>query len=163
MQLPTHLTAGILIQILVSMLYPSEDLIFLSIVFILAFLSHFFIDALAIMTYHPPEVQNTIFWKYWHIFVYGTSFFIIIGALLINPLFAVGMIGANLVDLWDWVLLRAILKSENKKLYIHKYVNVLRNPIKPYVPDMTYSHYGIIPEFFLILVVLDLFLTYFIG
>ena len=103
------------------------------------------------MTYHPPERQHTNFWLYWHIFVYASGILLIVVALISNPLFIVGLIGANFPDLWDWVLLRWILKSKNKKLYIHKYANKIRALFKDHVPDLSYSNIGILPEFILII------------
>lgn len=151
MQLPTHVIFGVLIQIALSILFPKADILFYVIVFLVAFISHFILDSLAIMTYHPPNRQDTNFWLYWHIFVYISGAIFILGSLFINPLFIVGIIGANLPDLWDWILLRWLLKSTNKKLYIHKYAGMIRSLFKDYVPDMTYSSLGIIPEVCLIL------------
>lgn len=150
MQLPTHVIFGVSIQIAISILYPKQDLFFFIMVFLVALLSHFILDSLAIMTYHPPTRQPTKFWLYWHIFVYLAGIFFIIVALVSNPLFIVGIIGANLPDLWDWILLRWILKSTNKKLYIHKFATKLRSTFKKHVPDLTYSKVGIIPESVLI-------------
>ena len=120
MQLPTHVTFGVLIQIIFGYFYPNSDIFFFSIMFVLAFLSHFILDSLAIMTYHPPKRQKTNFWLYWHLFVYISGIFMIFGFLYLNPLFIIGIIGANLPDLWDWVFLRGILNSQNKKLFIHQ-------------------------------------------
>lgn len=150
MQLPTHVIFGVAIQIAISILYPRQDLIFFVMVFVIALLSHFILDSLAIMTYHPPNRQQTKFWLYWHIFVYLTGIFFIIVALVSNPLLIVGIIGANVPDLWDWVLLRWILKSTNKKLYIHKFANKIRSIFKNHVPELTYSKIGILPESVLI-------------
>ncbi len=162
LQLPTHVTFGILIQLLLYQIYHKNDIPFLIIVFLLALLSHFILDSLAIMTYHPPERQHTNFWLYWHIFVYVTGIIFILISLLINPLFIVGIIGANLPDLWDWVFLRWLLKSKNKKLYIHKYANKIRSLFKSYVPDLSYNKLGIIPESILYSVVYFSIAFYFI-
>ena len=151
MQLPTHVIFGVLIQIGISLVYPKVDLLFYLVVFLTAFISHFMLDSLAIMTYHPPNRQNTKFWLYWHIFVYISGIIFILGSLAINPFLVVGILGANLEDLWDWVLLRWLLKSTNKKLYIHKFANKIRSLFKTHVPDLTYNSLGIIPESCLIL------------
>ena len=147
MQLPTHVTFGVVIQILVAMAITEPGILFYVTVFLLALLSHFILDSLAIMTYHPPQRQPTRFWLYWHMIVYISGIFFIFGALGINFLFIVGILGANLPDLWDWILLRGILKSENKTLYVHKYANSLRLLFKEKVPDLSYNKVGIIPEF----------------
>ena len=161
MQLPTHVIFGVLIQIAISILYSKQDLFFFVMVFFLALLSHFILDSLAIMTYHPPNRQQTNFWLYWHIFVYLSGIFFIIIALANNPIFIVGIIGANLPDLWDWILLRWLLKSTNKKLYVQKFANNIRSLFKDYVPDLTYNKLGIIPESILIILVLVPVITFF--
>ena len=162
MQLPTHVIFGVIIQLLVYQFYPHADIFFLVSVFLIAFISHFIIDSLAIMTYHPPERQHTNFWLYWHIFVYVSGILLILIALISNPLFIVGILGANLPDLWDWVLLRWILKSENKKLYIHKYANKIRSLFKNHVPDLSYNTIGIIPEFILIVLTFSILFIKFV-
>ena len=70
MQLPTHVTFGVLIQFAIAYLYPTQNMLFFISVFLLALLSHFILDSLAIMTYHPPQRQETKFWLYWHLLVY---------------------------------------------------------------------------------------------
>ena len=161
MQLPTHVTVGVLLQILLNIIYPTNDILFYGSVFLITLFSHFILDSLAIMTYHPPTREHTNFWLYWHIFVYVSGIFLIIGSLTINPFFIIGILGANLPDLWDWVILRWILKSNNKKLYVHKYANNIRSLFKSHVPDLTYNKFGIAPEFILILVVSSSILTFF--
>ncbi len=160
LQLPTHVTFGVLIQLLISELYPNTDFFFIVSIFLLAFLSHFILDSLAIMTYHPPNRQHTNFWLYWHILVYVSGVLFIILALTVNPLFIIGILGANLPDLWDWVFLRWILKSQNKKLYIHRYANKIRSLFKSYVPDLTYNKLGIVPELLLITIVILISIFY---
>lgn len=154
MQLPTHVTFGVLIQLSVAYLFPITDIFFFLSVFLLALLSHFILDSLAILTYHPPQRQDTKFWLYWHLLVYFSGFFMIVGFAVINPLLLVGILGANLPDLWDWIFLRGILKSQNKKLYVHKYAQKIRSYFVNYVPDLTYNNWGIVPEFILILIVM---------
>ena len=162
MQLPTHVIFGVLIQLLLFQIYPKIDFFFLLTVFVLAFISHFILDSLAIMTYHPPERQHTNFWLCWHIFVYSSGILYIIILLTNNPILVVGILGANLTDIWDWILLRWLLKSQNKKLYIHKYAIMLRSFFKDHVPDLTYKKIGIIPEFLLIIVTSVFLVGYFL-
>ena len=136
-----------------AFIYSTTDFLFLPLVFIIALISHFLLDSIAIMTYHPPQRQQTKFWLYWHVLVYTSGIFMIIAFLLINSLFIVGIVGANLPDLWDWVLLRGILKSKNKRLYVHKYANKIRSLFINHVPDLSYNAWGVIPEFILIMIV----------
>ena len=116
----------------------------------MAWLSHFVIDALAIMTYHPAERQHTEFWLYWHIFVFSSIPFVIIGFFLVNSYFIIGMLAANIPDIQDWIILRGILKYNNRKYYQHRMANFLRKPLIGHVPDFTYSRIGILPELILI-------------
>jgi len=159
MQLPTHLIVGILIQEMITLYIPRNDFIRVLLTIICCFSSHFFVDAISIITYHPPERENTKFWLYWHIFVYTAGILIFI--LFFNP-YWLGMLSAYVVDLWDWYFLRPVSNKYNKPdLYqrygLHFIANTLRKPlIKVGVPDLRYNPYGIIPE----LVLIGLFLGY---
>ncbi|MHA2105914.1 MAG: hypothetical protein ACW981_21010 [Candidatus Hodarchaeales archaeon] len=150
MQLPTHLIFGILIQWIIITIFPANEsieiIIQIILIIILCISSHYVIDAFAIATYHPPEPENTKFWRYWHIFVFFSGFVIII--FFFNS-FLIGMFFANLVDLWDWVLRRHVLKRPPQ---LHWVADKLRTPLKNILPDLTYNKYGIIPELILIVV-----------
>ena len=157
MQLPTHLIVGILIQEILTIYIPTNDFIRVLLIIICCFSSHFFVDAIAIITYHPPERENTKFWLYWHVFVYSAGIFIFI--LFLNP-YWLGMLSAFVVDLWDWFFLRPIGNKFNKPDLLQRYgvhfiANKLRKPlIQVGVPNLGHNPYGIIPE--LILIVLFL-------
>jgi hypothetical protein len=150
MQLPTHLVSGILIQWLIITIYPAtqsiEILIQIILIIVLCLSAHYVIDGFAIATYHPPEPENTKFWLYWHIFIYLSGIVIIIS--FFNS-FLIGMFFANLVDLWDWVLRRHVLK---KPPQLHWVAEKLRTQLKKILPELTYNKYGIIPELILIVV-----------
>jgi len=82
MELITHNLIGVIIQILCFrfLLFPLN--IVCTILF--AHLSHLFIDAVSIITYHTPDKQEgDKFWIIWHYIIYLLSF--ISFFILINP------------------------------------------------------------------------------
>jgi hypothetical protein len=148
MQLPTHLLTGIVIQYILFQLFPEQNILVLLLVFFIAFTSHFFLDALAKVTYHPPVKEPGYFWAIWHIFVYSLGILIII--LYIQSFF-LGMLAANLVDLWDWVFLRNYANRRNqpewgKKYYLHPIADKIRQSLFFWVPNLNHSKIGILPE-----------------
>lgn len=152
MQLPTHLIAGILIQITISELIRTPTWVSFSLVAIITFCSHFLLDPIARITYHPPERIHENFWLTWHIFVYITGF-IIIGLFIWN--YWLGMLFAYLPDLWDWYILRNIASRKNqpdwgKKYYLHPISTKIRNSFFSWLPDLTLEQIGILPELSLI-------------
>ncbi|WP_455465309.1 hypothetical protein [Candidatus Hodarchaeum mangrovi] len=156
MQLPTHLILGIFLQELLSGLIQDTILRVLLII-IICFISHFFVDAFSILTYHPPEREDTKVWQYWHIFIYVSG--IIIFFLFFNP-YWLGMLSAYIPDLWDWFFLRPLSKRKNKpELYdkygIHFIADAIRRPlIRLGVPNLIYNEYGILPELIFISLVI---------
>ena len=111
MEAITHILTGVLVQILCFqyLIFPYN--ILFTILF--AFFSHFIIDALAKITYHTPEPRKEDkFWLIWHIIILGGS---IIGLVWFFIPFWLGELFANLVDVWDWLILRPI-QSKKKKL-----------------------------------------------
>ncbi|MHA2225460.1 MAG: hypothetical protein ACXAC8_09670 [Candidatus Hodarchaeales archaeon] len=153
MQLPTHLIAGIVIQSVVNSLIPTPDWRSVLLVIIIAFFSHFIFDALARITYHPPERIDDIFWLGWHSFVYLSGFVIL---LMFFGEFWLGMLFANIVDLWDWYFLRKIASRKQqpdwgKKFYIHQFVDKIRSTFFLWLPNLTYDRKGILPELTLII------------
>lgn len=149
MQLPTHIIAGILIQELITTYINIDPLMKFMLIIICCFLSHFILDPIAILTYHPPKREPTKFWLYWHLFVYGAGIFLLI--VFFNP-YWLGMICANAVDLWDWYFLRPygnrIGNPDLQQKYgLHFIANWVRQPlIKLGVPNLGHKKIGIIPE-----------------
>ena len=149
MQLPTHIIAGILIQEFITTTLNINHLsIRFLLIVIFCFLSHFILDPVALLTYHPPQRENTKFWLYWHLFVYNAG--IILFIIFFNP-YWLGMICANAVDLWDWYFLRPLGNKLDKPLQqqygLHFLVNRVRQPlINLGVPNLSHSRIGILPE-----------------
>ncbi|UCG90018.1 MAG: hypothetical protein JSU57_06025 [Candidatus Heimdallarchaeota archaeon] len=152
MQLPTHLIVGILIQYLISVVVPTPTWLAVILVAIIAFYSHFFLDGLSRLTYHPPERIHDNFWLTWHIFVYLSGIIIII---LFFQGYWFGMLFANLPDLWDWYTLRNIASRKNnpewgKQYYLHPIADKVRSSLFMWTPNLNYKKTGIIPEVILI-------------
>jgi hypothetical protein len=170
MEAITHILMGVLIQIVCFEYLPFPFNIIITI--ILAFFSHFLIDALAKITYHTPDARwNNIFWVGWHIFIFGIS---ILATVWFFIPYWLGLLSANFVDIWDWLILRNIQKvkqrSENnhsedvwgEKYFIHSVIDKLRAKVFFWLPNWNYKKRGIIPELFLITVfwMLIYFLTH---
>lgn len=152
MQLPTHLIAGIVIQYLINTMIPTPTWLSVILIIITAFCSHFLLDALAKSTYHPPERIHDNFWLTWHLFVYLTGF-VIIGLFIWE--FWLGMLFANLPDLWDWYTLRNIASRKNqpewgRRYYLHPIANKIRQIFFSWMPNLNHNRVGILPELSLI-------------
>ncbi|MHA1541818.1 MAG: hypothetical protein ACTSQH_02445 [Candidatus Hodarchaeales archaeon] len=160
MQLPTHVLVGIMIQFLVFQLFEGPTWWLFLLVIVFGFCSHFFVDALAKITYHPPERQEGNFWLRWHLFVYPFGVFLII--IYIQTYF-IGMLAANLVDIWDWLFLRNYAKRKNqpdwgKQYYLHPIANRIRGLLFSKLPSLAYTKLGVLPEASLYFVWFCLFL-----
>ncbi len=153
MQLPTHLIAGILIQFIITALFPSSTWFSILLIIIISFCSHFLLDATAKFTYHPSERIHDNFWLAWHIFVYLTGFTIII---IFFQIYWLGMLFANLPDIWDWYTLRNIASKKNEpewgeKYYLHPIANKVRTVLFSRLPNFNHTKAGILPELLLII------------
>jgi len=132
---------------------------------VFAFFSHFVIDTLAKLTYHTPESRKEDkFWLIWHIIILISSATVII--LFIVP-FWLGILFANLVDIWDWIILRTIRNRKRKKnresnwanlnkYFIHNIIDWIREKPCSWVPNLNYKRYGIIVEIIFIIFLLIL-------
>lgn len=161
MEAITHNLTGVLIQIVCF-----QILIFpLNIIFtiVIGFFSHFIIDALAKITYHTPDaMKEDKFWVWWHIIVIILSISSLI--VFIVP-FWLGMLFANFVDIWDWLILRPLQNRKKKSnpdvtwgnnLYIHKVIDKFRDKTLFWLPNLNYNKKGVIPEIILICLLLVL-------
>ncbi|MHA1207246.1 MAG: hypothetical protein ACTSSO_06725 [Candidatus Hodarchaeales archaeon] len=148
MQLPTHVLAGIFIQFFVLQFFQDTTWLIILIVIILGFCSHFFIDALAKITYHPPVRQPGNFWLGWHLFVYIFGLFLII---IYFQTYFIGMLAANFVDIWDWLILRNYAKRKNqpdwgKRYYLHPNADRIRQLLFSKLPNLSHTKLGVLPE-----------------
>jgi hypothetical protein len=160
MQAPTHILTGILLLVIFQAIFPTAPL-WLQIVVVLplSFASHFILDASSIITYHPPEADwKDWFWVSYHLLIY-------IGSIVILVFFLVDywwvIIAANLVDIVDWLILRAIFKKEP---LLHKGADKLRNFLFKQTPNWNHKRWTIIIEIVIVGVLLAsvLLLTNFI-
>jgi hypothetical protein len=151
MQLPIHIIAGILTQLIISSLITDLPLLSLILVAFFALASHFLLDALAKTTYHPPERINDSFWLMWHIFSYGIGLILLVYFIWE---FWLGILFANLPDLLDWYTLRNIASYRKKpfKPYLHPIANKIRSICFHWLPDLTYNRLGILPELIVIII-----------
>jgi hypothetical protein len=158
MEAVTHILTGVLIQILCFEYLPFPYNIILTI--IIAFFSHFMIDALAKITYHTPEARlNDKFWVLWHIFIIALS--VLVAIWFFIP-YWLGLLSANLVDIWDWLILRNIQNFKSKsedakpeekwgeKFFIHPLIDKFRAKLFFWLPNWNYKKRGVIPELILI-------------
>ncbi len=163
MELITHSLTGVIIQILCFkfLIFPMN--LILTMVF--AFFSHFIIDTLTKMTYHTPESRiEDKFWLIWHIIIVISSAAVLV--VFIVP-FWLGILFANLVDIWDWLILRTIRNRKKRKnpesnwanfnkYFIHNIIDWIREKPCSWLPNLNYKRYGIIVEIFFIFFLLIL-------
>jgi hypothetical protein len=83
--------------------------------------------------------------------------------------FWLGIIFANLIDFWDWFILRPLQNRKRKKVpetnwgekyYFHRIVDATRNKLLYWLPKWNYKKAGILIEILIIvvLVILIIFL-----
>jgi len=131
-----------------------------------AFISHIFVDAIAVITYHTPEAQKgDKFWLIWHYFIYAISLFSIV--IFFIP-YWLSMLFANIMDLWDWFILRPIQKKirDNKpeskwgdKYYFHQIVDWGREKLFFWLPKRNYKKSGVVIEILLICILSLIIIT----
>lgn len=152
METITHILTGMVIQIIcfIYLIFPFN----LILTMILAFLSHYLIDGLAKITYHTPKAHpEDKVWVIWHIITPALIVILMVWLIIINWVlvffFLIGALFANLVDIIDWVVLRAILKRErNSSYFFHDSVDIIREKVPPFtwMPNWNHIYKGIIPE-----------------
>jgi len=107
------------------------------------------------LTYHTPESRKEDkFWLIWHIIILASSAAVLV--VFIVP-FWLGILFANLVDVWDWLILRTIRNRKKRKnpesnwanlnkYYIHNIIDWIREKPCSWLPNLNYKRYGIIVE-----------------
>ena len=168
MELITHVLTGILIQILCfkSFVFPFNILLTM----LFAFLSHFLIDTLAKITYHTPvALKEDKFWVYWHYAIYISSASVILIGLISYFPYLLGGLFANLVDIWDWVILRPTQNKKKKEdpdskwgegFFIHPIIDWIRDKPFSWLPNWNYNRKAILVEIITITTLFNLILFF---
>jgi hypothetical protein len=152
----THNLFAVIIQILCFrfVFFPFN----LILTILLSFLSHIFTDAISVITYHTPDVQKNKTWIIWHVIIYGLSIFSVV--IFFIP-FWLGIFFANVMDFWDWYILRPIQKKKKKKdpktrwgekYYFHHLVDSTRDRLFYWLPKWNYKKAAIFVEIFIIVI-----------
>ncbi|MBN2156792.1 MAG: hypothetical protein JW776_12185 [Candidatus Lokiarchaeota archaeon] len=154
MQAPTHMLTGVFLLVLFQAIFPNAPIwIQVLVIFPLSFASHFLIDASAIITYHPPKSDwKDPFWVSYHLVIYILT---IVVAIYFWRAYWWTMIAATLVDIVDWIFLRAIFK---KKAILHPIADKLRNFLYKKTPNWNYKRWTVIFEFIIMGILLTLIL-----
>ena len=157
MNLITHILVGVLIQILCFIFFTFPFNILFTV--IIAFLSHFIVDAFSKITYHTPEPHwDDKFWVSWNVSVR------VVGYIAIIPFFPyyLGMLFANLPDIWDWTIVRRIQRRRNingkidylHNNFFHRIVDKIREKILFWLPNWIYEKKAAIIEILLNIILL---------
>lgn len=167
METITHNLIGIYIQILCFQFFFFPLNILFTIMF--AYFSHIVLDVFNIITFHTPEShKDDKFWLYWHIITYSLAGVSII--LFIIP-FWLSIIAANIMDIWDWCIVRPLQRRKKRKnpesnwgdnLYIHGPVDWMRRNLFSWLPQRRYKKAGIIVEIIVIFIFSFLIILYYI-
>ena len=157
METITHNLFAVFIQILCFMCFIFPWNVIFTIIF--AFLSHIILDDLSFITYHTPDpMKDDKFWLVWHYILYALLLFSIV--IFIIP-YWLSILFANIIDLWDWHILRPIqkrIKSKNPdskwgdKYYMHQIVDWVRLKLFNWLPNRRYKKSGIVIEISIIIV-----------
>jgi len=162
MNLITHVLNGVLIQILCFIFFTFP----LNYIFtiLIAFSSHFIVDAFSKITYHTPEPHwDDKFWISWNIGIRIVGY----SALIPFYHYYLGIIFANLPDIWDWTIVRRIQKRRNveRKIdykhnnFFHRIIDKIREKTLFWLPTLIYEKKAILVE---IIIVIFLFIGVFV-
>jgi len=149
MNLITHVLFGVLIQILcfIFLVFPFNYIFTI----LIAFSSHFIVDAFSKITYHTPEPHwDDKFWISWNISIRVVGY----SALIPFYPYYLGIIFANLPDIWDWAIVRRIQKRRNvdRKInyhhnnFFHRIVDKIREKTLFWLPNLIYVKIAILVE-----------------
>jgi hypothetical protein len=149
MNLITHVLSGVLIQILCFTYFPFPFNFIFTV--IIAFLSHFVVDAFSKITYHTPEPHwDDKFWVFWNVSIRVVGY----SALFPFYQYYLGIIFANLPDIWDWTIVRRIQKRRNinRKIdylhnnFFHRIIDKIREKTLFWLPNWIYEKKAILIE-----------------
>jgi hypothetical protein len=163
----THNLIAVFIQIICFQFFFFPLNIIFTIIF--AYCSHIIVDAFSIITYHTPEAhKDDKFWLIWHIIIYALSGVSIV--IFIIP-FWLCIISVNIMDIWDWFIVRPIQNRKKRKnpekqwenpLYLHGSVDWVRKNLLFWLPRWNYKKGGIIVEIGVIIIFSILVILYYI-
>ena len=157
MQAITHFFSGIFMTLLLQVI-PMPGWLRFVLLFPIGIMLHFIIDAIAKMTYHPPEpLTKDKFWVTWHVIIFGGSVFVAIWFWV--PYFW-GMLASIVPDIYDWGIIRGVRAYQKHKLgdnyenksefmkghEFHPWVDKFRNKYLEFLPNWNFQKKGIIPE-----------------
>ncbi|MHA1474518.1 MAG: hypothetical protein ACTSRX_02015 [Promethearchaeota archaeon] len=146
MQMSTHFLIGILIAKLFSYLPPTFPIAAqIILIAVLAVISHYLLDCIAISTYHPYKPHwDDKFFKIFHImYVFVLSGIIFIW--FIKDFWWV-MLFTVLPDIIDWYILRPIY---HKDPIVHPSIDKVRDTLFSWLPDLKEKKWAVINEFIL--------------
>jgi hypothetical protein len=156
MEAITHNLVAVIIQIACFRYFLFPLNIYFTIFF--AYLSHLIVDALSKLTYHTPDAKkDDKVWVIWHVIIYSASILSVF--ILIIP-YWLGILFANIIDIWDWFILRPLQKRKMKSgenlnwgkgWYLHKHSDWIRDNLFGWLPNWRYKYFGIITEVILII------------
>ena len=148
MQAIMHIIVGILI------FHAVENPV---LAFILIFLSHYLVDVLVLITYHPKDPQpQSKFWVRYHFLL----LILTIITLVIFVRFYFWVIIISLIpDLIDWFIVRSILKREP---IFHPFIERLReSKVFSWIPDLTMNPKAAINEWIMLIIFFSIYFTNF--
>jgi len=149
MNLITHVLNGVVIQILCFTFFTFPFNFLLT--SIIAFSSHFIVDAFSKITYHTPEPHwDDKFWVFWNITVRVTGY----TAIIIFYPYLLAIIFVNLPDIWDWTIVRRIQRRRNidrkidyhRNNFFHRIVDKIREKTLFWLPYWIYEKKAVIIE-----------------
>ncbi len=125
--------------------------------FILIFLSHYVVDVLVLITYHPKEPQpQSKFWVGYHIFLLILT--LISVAIFVRLYFWV-MVVSVIPDIVDWFIIRPILKKEP---IFHPLIEKIRDSkYFSWIPNLIMNPKASIIELAMLSVLFSLYFTQF--
>ena len=146
MQANTHfLVAVFFIKILENLWISPIPWLQIVVFSLVAFLSHLLLDFLVKFTYHPANAKpKDKFWVGYHIYSYILMMVIFIW--LFNPYWWVMLISV-MVDIIDWLILRAIFRIPTERTWFHPWIMRIRDTYFAWIPDRTEINASCIPEF----------------
>ena len=155
MQAYTHILFSVLLVEIFRTIFPAAPLwVQLIVVIPLSLAGHFFIDASAIITYHPPKADwKDWFWVTYHVLVYAGTVVVLI-FFLVDYWWAI--IAGTLPDLVDWLILRFIFKKDP---VFHPLIDKLRSVMYKRSPNWNHKRWTVIIEYAIVGVLLTLILV----